>query len=119
MRGNADAAAPTPPELILPHPPCGPPLPGGEGLLAKVPPMPITARDYRTEKWVELEPTNGRIASIAPCQGPETIAPEDDWIAPAFWDIQTNGRWGYSFSSPDLTVDQVIEVVLAQASLGT
>src|SRR5205085_3125789 len=34
-------------------------------------------------------------------------------------DIQTNGRWGISFSDPELTVDQVVEIVRAQAELGT
>ena len=43
--------------------------------------------------------------------GPIAIGPDDDWVAPAFWDIQTNGRWGYSFSSPELTVEQVVEIV--------
>ena len=44
--------------------------------------------------------------------------PETIWAAPAFWDIQINGRWGHSFSSPDLTVEQVAEIVRAQASPG-
>ena len=43
----------------------------------------------------------------------------DLWAAPAFWDIQINGRWGHSFSSPELTVEQVAEIVRAQAALGT
>ena len=41
--------------------------------------------------------------------------PGDDWVAPAFWDIQINGRWGHSFSSPDLTVEQVVAIVRARA----
>jgi N-acetylglucosamine-6-phosphate deacetylase len=81
--------------------------------------MALVARDYRTEKWVELEIDGGLIASITPREGSEPPSPDDDWIAPAFWDIQTNGRWGYSFSSADLTVEQVIVVVRAQAALGT
>lgn len=36
-----------------------------------------------------------------------------------FVDIQMNGRWGVSFSDPALTVEQVIEVMKAQAHLGT
>ena len=40
--------------------------------------------------------------------------PTDPWVAPAFWDIQLNGRWGYSFSSPDLTVEQVMAIVRAR-----
>ena len=50
---------------------------------------------------------------------PRPSGPDDDWLAPAFWDIQLNGRWGHSFSGPDLTVAQVVEIVRAQAPLGT
>jgi N-acetylglucosamine-6-phosphate deacetylase len=81
--------------------------------------MSLVARDYRTEKWVEIAIQGDRIASISPREGADSPGPNDHWVAPAFWDIQTNGRWGHSFSSADLTVDQVIQVVLAQGALGT
>lgn len=81
--------------------------------------MPLVARDYRTEQWVEIEIEGERIASISPRESSAPPSEDDDWVAPAFWDIQTNGRWGHSFSSPTLTVEQVIEVVLAQGSLGS
>jgi N-acetylglucosamine-6-phosphate deacetylase len=81
--------------------------------------MIVTARHYGDASWVELEVRGDRIAGLRPIAGPEAIRPDDDWVAPAFWDIQINGRWGHSFSSPDLTVDQVAEIVRAQASLGT
>jgi N-acetylglucosamine-6-phosphate deacetylase len=46
--------------------------------------------------------------------------PETDfWIAPAFWDLQCNGRWGWSFSDPTLSVEQVAAIVRAQVELGT
>src|SRR5262249_17274999 len=61
----------------------------------------------------------GQIAEVRPVDGPDSVRPGDDWVAPAFWDIQTNGRWGHSFSGPDLTVDQVARIVRAQAPLGT
>ena len=60
-----------------------------------------------------------RIASVQPIDEPETIGESDDWLAPAFWDLQINGRWGISFSDPGLTVEQVAEIVRAQAELGT
>ena len=44
---------------------------------------------------------------------------EQPRIAPAFWDLQTNGRWGVSFSDESLTVEQVGEIVRAHAALGT
>jgi N-acetylglucosamine-6-phosphate deacetylase len=81
--------------------------------------MTITARNAVDECWIELDIAEGRIASIVVADGPSTIHPDDDWVAPAFWDIQINGRWGRSFSSPDLTVAQVAEIVRALAALGT
>jgi N-acetylglucosamine-6-phosphate deacetylase len=39
-------------------------------------------------------------------------------LAPAFWDIQTNGRFGISFSSPTLTEEDVAEVLRAHRPLG-
>jgi len=77
------------------------------------------ARHFETCQWVDLTLEGGRIASVGPGDGPEEILGDDDWIAPAFWDLQINGRWGVSFSSPDLTVEQVASVVRAQAGLGT
>src|SRR3954462_4368806 len=81
--------------------------------------MTLVARHYRTGGWVEVVVEGGRIASVGPTEGADRPAGGDEWIAPAFWDIQTNGRWGISFSDPTLTVEQVAEVVRAQAHLGT
>jgi N-acetylglucosamine-6-phosphate deacetylase len=81
--------------------------------------MIITARHYFDSRWIELAIESGRIARVHPVEGPAAIHPDDEWVAPAFWDVQTNGRWGHSFSSPDLSVDQVVEIVRGQASLGT
>jgi N-acetylglucosamine-6-phosphate deacetylase len=81
--------------------------------------MTITARHYLDGHWVKLEVRDGLIDSVRPTDGPESPSPNDDWVAPAFWDIQLNGRWGHSFSSPELTVEQVVEIVRAQAALGT
>jgi N-acetylglucosamine-6-phosphate deacetylase len=81
--------------------------------------MRVIARHYQGSHWVELAIEGGRIVAAGPTAGPAAIGPGDDWVAPAFWDIQTNGRWGHSFSSPDLTVEQVAAIVRAQGSLGT
>ena len=62
---------------------------------------------------------DGIIDAVRPSDADPTLDPDDDWVAPAFWDIQLNGRWGHSFSSPDLTVDQVAAIVRAQGPLGT
>jgi N-acetylglucosamine-6-phosphate deacetylase len=79
----------------------------------------IVARNYRSGEWLELELRGKlieRVSSSARSSGQDD---QDDWIAPAFCDIQVNGRWGHSFSSPDLTVEHVCAIVRAQASLGT
>jgi N-acetylglucosamine-6-phosphate deacetylase len=77
------------------------------------------ARHYQTGQWVRIRTEGARLATVTPADGPNELDEADDWVAPAFWDIQTNGRWGISFSDPELTVDQVGEIVRAQAELGT
>jgi len=81
--------------------------------------MSVVARHGRDGHWIELVVHDGIIASALPADGPPHPSSEDDWVAPAFWDIQTNGRWGHSFSGPGLTVERVAEIVRAQAALGT
>jgi N-acetylglucosamine-6-phosphate deacetylase len=81
--------------------------------------MRIVARDFRDARWLDLELRDGLIVGAQSTDEPSTPRPDDDWVAPAFWDIQVNGRWGHSFSSPDLTVEQVATIVRAQGPLGT
>jgi N-acetylglucosamine-6-phosphate deacetylase len=81
--------------------------------------MRIVARNFRDACWLEVSVRDGLIARVRSTHETGTLDPEDDWIAPAFWDIQVNGRWGHSFTSPDLTVEQVAEIVRAQGPLGT
>ncbi|AGA29244.1 N-acetylglucosamine-6-phosphate deacetylase [Singulisphaera acidiphila] len=80
--------------------------------------MELTKRHFETGRWTRLTIRGGTIESVDPAEGPDEVGGADEWVAPAFWDIQTNGRWGISFSNPALTVDQVVEVVLAQAEWG-
>jgi N-acetylglucosamine-6-phosphate deacetylase len=75
----------------------------------------IRARHFETGRPVRIAIHGGKIAEVVD-------SPLDDgelWVAPAFWDLQINGRWGTSFSDPSLTVDQVSRIVRAQACLGT
>lgn len=59
------------------------------------------------------------IREVVAVRGPSTPTSADLWVAPAFWDLQFNGRWGVSFSDPRLSVDKVGEIIRAQAALGT
>jgi N-acetylglucosamine-6-phosphate deacetylase len=81
--------------------------------------MRVVARDFRDAGWLDFDVRDGQIVEIRSAAGPSDPSPADDWVAPAFWDIQLNGRWGHSFSSPDVSVDQVVAIVRAQGPLGT
>lgn len=77
----------------------------------------LRARHFRTGEWVKIGLDDRTIASVEPDERPEH--PGDDWVGPAFWDIQTNGRWGVSFSDPTLTSEQVGRIVSEQPALGS
>lgn len=81
--------------------------------------MDLLARHHETGRWIRVTTRQGTIAQVEPADGPDEPSAADDWVAPGFWDIQTNGRWGISFSDPGVTVEQVIEIVRAQAYLGS
>jgi N-acetylglucosamine-6-phosphate deacetylase len=81
--------------------------------------MDLVARHYETGRWVRLGTAGATLSEVAPADGPAEVSASDDWVAPAFWDIQLNGRLGVSFSDQGLTVDQVATVVRAQTELGT
>jgi N-acetylglucosamine-6-phosphate deacetylase len=81
--------------------------------------MRIVARDFRSAKWVEIESRPGRIIHYQVTSGPAEVRDDDDWIAPAFWDIQVNGHGGHSFSGPELTIDEVVSIVRSQDAFGT
>jgi N-acetylglucosamine-6-phosphate deacetylase len=80
------------------------------------------ARLYLNGRWVRVVvdgQTVARVDSEDRTSDNGQPGPADEWVAPAFWDIQLNGRWGVSFSDPTLTPGQVAEIVRAQAALGT
>src|SRR6516165_2432492 len=81
--------------------------------------MRLVARDYISSRWIELEMRGELIDAVRPTSGPGRLDPADLWVAPAFWDIQLNGRGGHSFSSPLLTVEQAAAIVRDQGALGT
>ncbi|WP_337174389.1 amidohydrolase family protein [Paludisphaera sp.] len=77
----------------------------------------VVGRDWDGGGRIAIEVRDGVIDRIEPADGP--AAPDDPLIAPAFWDVQTNGRWGWSFSGPDLTVDRAVAIIRAQRNLGS
>jgi N-acetylglucosamine-6-phosphate deacetylase len=77
----------------------------------------FVAFDPATQLDVQLTIEGSRIAKIAPLPAPKLG--KRLYVAPAFWDIQTNGRWGISYSDPTLSVDQVAEIIHAQPQIGT
>jgi N-acetylglucosamine-6-phosphate deacetylase len=81
--------------------------------------MRRVARDYSSSRWIEIELRGELIESVRPTNGPVDFGAEDEWVAPAFWDIQINGRNGHSFSGPDLTVDVAAAIIRDQGHLGT
>src|SRR5205823_5691256 len=74
--------------------------------------LPTIARHYESGRWVRVATEGPTIAAVEPVEKPLGI--EDEWIAPAFWDLQVNGRWGVSFSDHGLTIEQVAAIVRAQ-----
>ena len=79
--------------------------------------MDLIARHHATGRPTRLSIEAGRVAR-AEDLGIDAST-DDLWVAPSFWDIQFNGRWGISFSDATLTVEQVVRVVHAQANLGS
>jgi N-acetylglucosamine-6-phosphate deacetylase len=82
--------------------------------------MEVIARHFEDGRWVRLAVRGSTIESVEPAANGST-APggSDDWVAPAFWDIQTNGRWGHSFADGEVSVEQVAGIVRAQGYLGS
>jgi N-acetylglucosamine-6-phosphate deacetylase len=81
--------------------------------------LPILVQDIFTRRWFTVDFEGDQVVGVRLTEEPTDRPDPPTWIAPAFWDIQTNGRWGRSFSDPDLTVDDVISIVRWQAELGT
>ena len=59
--------------------------------------LDAAAADYISSSWIELELRDELIEGVRPALGAVGVDPGDLWVAPAFWDIQLNGRGGHSF----------------------
>ncbi len=79
----------------------------------------LTARHFATGEWTRIELDGSRLREV--CRAPSDAPPSDldPWVAPAFWDLQVNGRWGVSFSDSTITPEQVVRIAEAQARMGT
>jgi N-acetylglucosamine-6-phosphate deacetylase len=72
----------------------------------------IRARHYATGDFVDVVCVRGKITEIDDLFGPRQKPDiEAGWVAPALFDLQINGCDGRSFNSPQLTTDDVFDVV--------
>lgn len=76
------------------------------------------ARHFSTAQPVELTVDGDTIHSIEPLPADDRSADALPWVAPGFFDIQINGYNGIWFSSPQLTVDDVVQVTEALVRKG-
>ncbi len=70
----------------------------------------LRARHYATNERIDIVCRDGRIESIGPA-GDQSADREAQFVAPALFDLQINGCHGHGFSSPDLTVEKIREIV--------
>ncbi len=76
----------------------------------------MTVRDLATGEWVAIRVEGGRFAEVEPAE--RVVFGTTTWIAPAFWDIQTNGGLGHSFSGPGMTPELVAFLIPMHAGHG-
>ena len=79
--------------------------------------MRIRARHYATGEVIDVTSDSGQIVSVGPPDG-RPVDREAPWVSPSLFDLQINGCNGHGFSSPDLTEDEVYEIVAVCRSHG-
>jgi N-acetylglucosamine-6-phosphate deacetylase len=75
-----------------------------------------TGRDLQSGRSVSVIIEGATIRTVEPARAAEDV---DEWLAPAFWDLQINGRLGVSFSDPTLRPDQAADIIRSHAPAGT
>jgi len=75
----------------------------------------IAGRSILSGHGVSLTVREGLIQDVRDCRIPE----EAPYVSPGFFDMQVNGYGGYDYNSPDLSQDDVENVVRLLASSGT
>ncbi len=75
-----------------------------------------TGRHFRSGQPVRIEMADRAIVAVreAVVDGADRLP----WIAPGFFDVQSNGYGGQEFSSPELTAEKVAEITRQQARFG-
>jgi N-acetylglucosamine-6-phosphate deacetylase len=71
--------------------------------------MEIRGLHYRTGFPLTVTLEQGRISRLEVTSGPRS--PELPWLAPGLFDLQVNGAQGCWFSSEQLTVEEVLQVL--------
>ena len=79
--------------------------------------MEICGRRFDTGEPVRLEIDGAKVVTSTPCDSNDETALWP-WIAPGLIDIQINGYGGQEFSSAELTVEKVRDIVLAYDAFG-
>ena len=77
----------------------------------------LVARHHESGLWTRVE-TRGDVIVACETLGATAADGDELWVAPGLWDLQTNGRWGISFSDPGLKVEQVAAIAEANLALG-
>ena len=80
--------------------------------------MEILGKWYETGRTVRLRVEGDRVASVEELETGLEAAEELPWVSPGFVDMQLNGYRGQEFSSNELTLERVAEIVGATASMG-
>lgn len=75
------------------------------------------ARLWSTREPIRLTIRDAVIESVEPAEFRGSID-DLEYVAPAFWDLQTNGRKGISFADPAIDSEQVAWIVREHVKLG-
>lgn len=80
--------------------------------------MEILGKWYETGIPVRLDVAGDRVAAVSQLDANPEAASRLPWVAPALIDMQLNGYRGQEFSSNQLTVERIGEIVGATTSMG-
>jgi N-acetylglucosamine-6-phosphate deacetylase len=76
----------------------------------------LVGRHYASGGPVRVAVASGKITAVTPVDEPRDGVLS--WLAPGFFDIQSNGYGGQEFSSPDLSCEHVAQIAAVQGRFG-